>query len=81
MIILSIINVFEGLDILEPEKKWKTAYIAILIFLGSIAAVLEALTWYIVIKRKSVSSDKFQHNINGSANGVNGHGARTHQVV
>ncbi|KAH7533453.1 hypothetical protein FEM48_Zijuj04G0132100 [Ziziphus jujuba var. spinosa] len=81
VIILSIINVFEGLEILEPGKDWKRAYIAILICLGSIAAMLEAVTWYIVIKRKRVSSDKFQHNINGSAYGVNGHGNGTHQVV
>ncbi|EEF30377.1 Auxin-induced in root cultures protein 12 precursor, putative [Ricinus communis] len=68
-IILSIINVYEGLDILDPEKKWKRAYSGVLIFLGATAAVLEAVTWLIVIRRKkTVSSDKY-------TNGTNGYGA------
>ncbi|CAN0927216.1 Cytochrome b561 and DOMON domain-containing protein At5g47530 [Linum grandiflorum] len=72
---LSIVNVYEGLDILDPAKKWKTAYTAIIIVLGVIAVVLEAITWGIVIKRKKAvnSADKYA---NGGANG-NGH--RTHQ--
>ncbi|XP_076896173.1 cytochrome b561 and DOMON domain-containing protein At5g35735-like [Bidens hawaiensis] len=68
IIILSIINVYEGLDILDPEKKWKNTYTGILISLGVITVILEALTWFIVIKRKS--EDKRTH---AGANGVNGH--------
>lgn len=71
VIILSIINVYEGLDILDPEKKWKDAYTGILISLGVITVVLEALTWFIVLKRKK--EDKRTHaGTNGSygANGV-----------
>ncbi|KAL1548233.1 hypothetical protein AAHA92_16493 [Salvia divinorum] len=52
VIILSIINVFEGLDILRPAKKWENAYIGVLIFMGACAAVLEAIVWYVVIKRR-----------------------------
>ncbi|KAL8140471.1 LOW QUALITY PROTEIN: hypothetical protein V2J09_006492 [Rumex salicifolius] len=52
VIILSIINVFKGLDILDPEKKWKTTYIAILIVLACIAVFLEVITWIVVIRRK-----------------------------
>lgn len=81
VIVLSIINIFEGFDILDPEKKWKRAYIGILIFLGAVAALLEAITWVIVLKRKNGNSVKHHHSINGAngANGVNGYGARTQQ--
>ncbi|GKV18401.1 hypothetical protein SLEP1_g28793 [Rubroshorea leprosula] len=80
-IILSIINVFKGLDILDPAEKWKKIYIGILIFLGFNAAMLEAFTWYIVIKRKRAAAhDKHSHGVNGT-NGVNGYGARTHPNV
>lgn len=78
VIILSIINIFEGFDILDPEKKWKRAYIGILIFLGAVAALLEAITWVIVLKRKNGNSVKHHHSVNG-VNGVNGYGARTQQ--
>ncbi|KAM0063065.1 putative cytochrome b561 and DOMON domain-containing protein [Helianthus debilis subsp. tardiflorus] len=66
IIILSIINVYEGLDILDPEKKWKNAYTGILIALGVITVILEALTWFIVLKRKK--EDKRTH-----AGATNGH--------
>ncbi|KAK6142317.1 hypothetical protein DH2020_022665 [Rehmannia glutinosa] len=56
VIVLSVVNIFEGIDILDPEKKWKKAYTGALIFLGAIAAVLEAFTWYVVIKRKGQST-------------------------
>ncbi|KAL4619944.1 hypothetical protein ACB092_06G117900 [Castanea dentata] len=80
VIILSIVNVFKGLDLLDPEKKWKKIYTAILIFLGFNAAMLEAFTWYIVIKRKKTGSDKYPSHENG-ANGTNGYGARAQQGV
>ncbi|KAJ6338712.1 hypothetical protein OIU76_008218 [Salix suchowensis] len=74
-VILSIINIFEGFDALDREKNWKKAYIGVLIFLGSVAVVLEAVTWMIVIKRKkTASSDKH-------ANGVNGYGSRVQQTA
>ncbi|GAB4859359.1 hypothetical protein Ancab_010823 [Ancistrocladus abbreviatus] len=73
VIVLSIINVFKGLHILDPAKKWKRAYIGILIFLGSIALILEAFTWLIVLKRrrKGVASDRFSDS--HTANGTNGY--------
>ncbi|GFY97598.1 auxin-responsive family protein [Actinidia rufa] len=64
-IILSIVNVFEGLDILSPSKNWKRAYIGVIIFLGSNAVMLEAYTWYIVLKRKKTGSDKYPNGANG----------------
>lgn len=65
VIILSIINVFKGLDILDPEKKWKHAYIGIIATLGGIAVFLEAITWPIVLRRKRRSSEKSHHGANG----------------
>lgn len=67
-IILSIVNIFEGLDILDPGKNWKKAYIGVIIFLGFNAVMLEAYTWYIILKRKKTSSDKYPHVGNGSGN-------------
>ncbi|KAM7277097.1 hypothetical protein ACFE04_018963 [Oxalis oulophora] len=76
-VILAIVNIFEGFNILSPDDKWKRAYVGILITLGVIAAVLEAVTWVIVIKRKKADSAKYDNGVNG-ANGVNGYGDRTH---
>ncbi|GMI69195.1 hypothetical protein like AT3G25290 [Hibiscus trionum] len=53
ILVLGVINVFKGLDILSPEHKWKTAYTIVIIALGGIALLLEAITWVIVLKRKS----------------------------
>ncbi|KAE8720284.1 Cytochrome b561 and DOMON domain-containing protein [Hibiscus syriacus] len=71
VIILSIINIFEGFDILNPDDHWERIYIGILIFLGIVATLLEAFTWYVVLMRKKKGSDKHSHSING-ANGVRG---------
>ncbi|XP_059452796.1 cytochrome b561 and DOMON domain-containing protein At5g47530-like [Corylus avellana] len=80
VIILSIINIFKGLDILDPEKKWKRIYSGILIFLGVVAALLEAFTWFIVIKRKQKSSVNYPEYGNG-VNGTNSYAARTENGV
>lgn len=82
VIALSIVNIFEGFDILDPAKKWKRAYIGVLIFLGAVAAILEAFTWFVVLKRKKEEgSDKYPHVGNGvnGANGANGYGGYTSQ--
>ncbi|KAL2475736.1 Cytochrome b561 and DOMON domain-containing protein [Abeliophyllum distichum] len=76
VIVLSIINIFKGFDILNPENKWERAYIGILVVLGIFAATLEAYTWYVVVKRKkSAASQKMANGVNGT-NGHNGYGAR-----
>lgn len=77
-IILSIVNIFEGFDILDPEKKWKNAYIGIIIALGIVAALLEAFTWFIVLKRKrQTDSDKNTAATSRVSNGENGYGYRS----
>lgn len=53
VILLSIINIFKGFDILNPEKKWKHAYIGVIATLAALAVSLEATTWAIVLKRRS----------------------------
>ena len=80
VIILSIVNIFKGLDILQPEKN---AYIGIIIGIGAMAAALAAFTWFIVLKRKregDSSINKYPCNSNG-VSGVNGYGARIQQGV
>ncbi|KAJ6834443.1 cytochrome b561 and DOMON domain-containing protein-like [Iris pallida] len=77
VISLSVVNVFKGLDILDPEKKWKNTYTGVIIALGAVAVVLEAVTWVIVLKRRSSSSSEKPHH---GANG-NGYGGRPDQGV
>nr|GMC77052.1 cytochrome B561 and DOMON domain-containing protein At5g47530-like [Ipomoea batatas] len=55
VIILSVINVYEGFDVLNGQKNWKKAYTGVIIFLGAVAALLEAFTWFIVLKRRSAN--------------------------
>ncbi|KAL5574936.1 hypothetical protein UlMin_016635 [Ulmus minor] len=69
VIILSIYNIYEGFDILNLESdKWKRAYTGVIIALGAIAILLEAYTWFFVLKRKRTES-KTSH----ATNGVNGY--------
>ncbi|XVF26186.1 hypothetical protein REPUB_Repub13aG0277400 [Reevesia pubescens] len=82
VIILSVINIFKGFDILKPEKKWKNAYIGVIVALAFNALILEAYTWFVVVRRKrSESAGKMPHGVNGAnGKGVNGHGARPQQA-
>ncbi|KAA3459258.1 cytochrome b561 and DOMON domain-containing protein [Gossypium australe] len=58
ILVLGIFNVFKGINILKPEDKWKTAYMIVIIALGGISLLLEAITWVFVLKRKSRKSTK-----------------------
>jgi hypothetical protein len=58
ILVLGILNIFKGYDILLPAKKWKSAYIIVIIVLGAIALLLEAITWIVVLRRKSSKSTK-----------------------
>ncbi|KAH1054896.1 hypothetical protein J1N35_032961 [Gossypium stocksii] len=83
VIILSVINIFKGFDILEPEKKWKHAYIGVIVALASTAVLLEAYTWFVAIRRKrSESEGKLPYGgVNGGeGNGMYSHGVRTQQA-
>ncbi|XP_028059066.1 serine/threonine-protein kinase AFC2-like [Camellia sinensis] len=65
IVILGIINVFKGLDILLPANKWRSAYIIVISGLGIIAILLEAITWVVVLRRKSNKSTKPYDGYNG----------------
>ncbi|CAN8324930.1 unnamed protein product [Cochlearia groenlandica] len=54
VIILGAVNVFKGLNILNPKMQWRNAYIGIIVALAIVAALLEAFTWYVVIKRRKL---------------------------
>lgn len=69
VIILSVINIYKGFDILDPEKKWKRAYTGIIIALGAVAVLLEAFTWAVVLRRKKKEGSEKSHH---GANGVTG---------
>ncbi|KAF5470260.1 hypothetical protein F2P56_010784 [Juglans regia] len=58
ILVLGILNIFKGYDILQPAKRWKSAYIIVIIVLGAIAFLLEAITWIVVLKRNSSNSTK-----------------------
>ncbi|KAK8717860.1 hypothetical protein V6N13_045113 [Hibiscus sabdariffa] len=58
ILVLGIFNVFKGLDMLSPQHKWRTAYMIVIIALGGISLLLEAITWAVVLKRKSTKSTK-----------------------
>uniref|UniRef100_A0A7N0VHK9 Cytochrome b561 and DOMON domain-containing protein n=1 Tax=Kalanchoe fedtschenkoi TaxID=63787 RepID=A0A7N0VHK9_KALFE len=71
VILLSTINIFQGLNILGVLK-WKKAYTGVLIALVVVALFLEAFTWYIVVKNKKkamITTAKMQQEMNGVNNG------------
>ncbi|KAH7424616.1 hypothetical protein KP509_11G015800 [Ceratopteris richardii] len=55
ILILGIINIFEGFEIMSPPAKWRGAYIGILVALGGIAIMLEIVTWIYVCRKKRYS--------------------------
>lgn len=66
VLVLGIINVFKGLEILNPPKKWKMAYILFLAVLGGVAIALEVITWTVILRRKPCKSTKLYDGQNGS---------------
>ncbi|KAI3846367.1 hypothetical protein MKW92_001744 [Papaver armeniacum] len=80
VIVLSVINVFKGLDILDPEKNWKMIYVIIISVLGIIAINLEVYKWIRVMKMKKKKNVKSE-NINQAygVNGVNGYSGKPRQ--
>lgn len=58
-ITLGIVNVFIGIQILEPEQRWKATYFGILVLLGCVTVLLETLsTFYLYYHEKNDSLDK-----------------------
>jgi len=82
VIILSIINIFKGLDILQPANKWEQSYLGIIVSLGIVAVLLEVYTWIVVLKRKKAAgTEKAPANGYNGTNMYNNYGARTQNVV
>ncbi|CAK9182250.1 unnamed protein product [Ilex paraguariensis] len=81
VILLSIVNIFKGFDILKPEHQWQRAYTAIIVILAIIAVLLEAYTWFVVVKRKKAASAEKMPQGTNETNGHNGYGARTQERV
>ncbi|XP_024984585.1 cytochrome b561 and DOMON domain-containing protein At5g47530-like [Cynara cardunculus var. scolymus] len=77
IIILGIINIFKGFDILNPEKKWKRGYTGIIIVVAAIAAVLEAYTWVVVLRRNKAANKEKMIMRNGSNGNHNRYGGVT----
>ncbi|KAK1270764.1 hypothetical protein QJS04_geneDACA004383 [Acorus gramineus] len=67
VIILSVVNVFKGLDILKPDQKWRTSYIVVISVMGAIAVALEAITLVITLRRKKSTNAAKPYN--GASNG------------
>lgn len=55
IITLGIVNIYQGLDILSPAKKWRTAYMVVLIVLAVVTVVLQMVN---LLMRKSKKSRK-----------------------
>lgn len=71
IIILIIINIFEGLDLLRPGVKWTNTYIVFLIVLGVISLVLEVIIWSMWLRQRSKSNADPVHVALGKAMGSN----------
>ncbi|KAI3740897.1 hypothetical protein L2E82_31372 [Cichorium intybus] len=78
IIVLGIINIFKGFDILNPEKKWKRWYTGIIIGVAIVSLVLEAYTWFVVLKRKKAATAQ---KMSSGSNGHNGYGGVTNGRV
>lgn len=65
-IIIIIANIFDGIDLLQPDKKWKKIYIIVIAILAAISLVMEIITWILWFRRRQVSPKRLDH-----PNGVN----------
>jgi hypothetical protein len=65
-IIIIIVNIFEGIHLLQPDRKWKKIYIIVIAILAAISLVMEIITWIVWFRRRQVSPKRLDH-----PNGVN----------
>ena len=65
-IIIIIVNIFEGIHVLQPDSKWKKIYIIVIAILAAISLVMEIITWIVWFRRRQVSPKRLDH-----PNGVN----------
>lgn len=60
ILVLGILNIFYGFDILTPPRKWRRAYVGVLIALAALTVCLELLSWIHWCMRRRSGSDKIQ---------------------
>lgn len=58
VIALGITNIFEGFEILSPDKKWKRLYVFIICAIFLVAPIFEVCKWTVCRNRKSESYTK-----------------------
>uniref|UniRef100_A0A0D9X0V9 Cytochrome b561 and DOMON domain-containing protein n=1 Tax=Leersia perrieri TaxID=77586 RepID=A0A0D9X0V9_9ORYZ len=51
VVILSVLNVFKGIDILQPDQKYKHGYVGVVLVLAMVAFVLEVFTLTVRFKK------------------------------
>lgn len=78
-IALSIVNVFIGLDLLDPTKVWKRTYIIILVVLGCVALIMEPVTWAVVIKKRRRERSQKHPAVGMNGAHSNGYNGRSHE--
>ncbi|WCJ37200.1 Cytochrome b561 and DOMON domain-containing protein At5g35735 [Euphorbia peplus] len=68
-LILSIVNIYQGLHILQPDPKWKKIYTGILIFFGCLFVLLEIITGFIQARISGSCSPNLIVTRSANANG------------
>lgn len=51
--VLIIVNIFEGLKILDAGHKWTDAYIVVLTVLGGTSLIMEIITWSVWLRQQA----------------------------
>ncbi|KAI5083465.1 hypothetical protein GOP47_0003208 [Adiantum capillus-veneris] len=69
ILVLAILNIFYGLDILSPARKWRRAYVGILVALAFLAFFLEAFKCISTSLKGTRKSSKMQGAQVGGAQG------------
>ncbi|KAH7415570.1 hypothetical protein KP509_14G052700 [Ceratopteris richardii] len=73
ILILGISNIFYGFDILSPQKKWRRAYIGVLIGLAILTLCLEVVSWAYTFRKKAVGRKPEGAQIGGAHSITNGY--------
>ena len=56
--IISYLNIFKGIQIMNPNQSFKNAYFVVLIPLTMMEIILELLIWYVVLRRRRIEMDE-----------------------
>ncbi|KAL3683698.1 hypothetical protein R1sor_001720 [Riccia sorocarpa] len=82
LVIISVVNVFKGLDLLSPANGWRVAYVVVLITIAAVALILEVVTWTLwFINRRKVPPTKLNEDGQSSRPAIYGQDNANHQWV